>query len=1049
MNGLKQIAAFLLIWLTAFPVLAVVAEPPFLSVIQKEKQNQLIFAWMQPVDFTEEVQDNRYRLTFPVRLSSKIRSLEQIRAGLPEKWRQISFDEEGESLTFSVVLPPNGAVNAVKEGRIIRVSLTEGKQPVNTKTESAKTEKTVPSAPLPPSPPSTAKTVPAPLPATESVVSASPSSPVSAPTEAITSKEAPSVSSEEKSESEKQAENVSSQEEVIDDKEDISPMDEVELKRLDKSLPYQEEKPNVSLELHDKKAIAEQERQDRLSGFSYRAATLGFPWTRMTGCAAFRRDGYLWLVFDRLGDFDFSLERELYKDIILEMVQIPHSHATIYRMVLAQGYNPSLRREGFLWIVDFMYQPIRPRRPINLVLQRKTAFGPRIFVPLEEAPLVLPMIDPEVGDLMYIVPVFAKGAGIDKTRLFVDATFPQTAQGMLVLPNTEGTTVYTSSAGVEIRGPKGGMRFSPEDVLTFLSQTKTDSHPLAQVLDVSAWGVNNLGNYYTSLKKFQNDVLQAEPKDKSVPRLTLARYYFVNGMYPETLSTLRTLAGDDKKAAEAPGVIALRGASNFMMKRYEEAIEDFSHPVIQKDVASKFWKAAASAAISHTPGKYIQEIKDNMVVLQTYPQSIKTPLSLIALRSAVSAKDENGVQNFVEAAESSDNTPAQNDEIIYYRALWQEEKRVYSVAQEEMKFLSEGKNLYIRAIAGLERTRMEAKANIIKPKQRIEELERLSYAWRGGEFEYNVMTMLMKEFESQKNYVQVLYVLKDMRSRFGDTPDKEKIQKLMEEVFQKIYLSDNDNDISAVKAAALYEDFKELTPPGEKGAQIARKLADRLVTIDLLDRAAGLLEEQINQPVSDKEKGLLSTRLALVRLLNKEPQKALNALKISENKRFSDKLKKQRLYIQAKALADMKKIDEAAALLEEDNSDEAKSLLAEIFWQAQMWDKAADALKGLIKKPQPKVPLTQQEAQRILDWAAALRLAGRSKVVTRVRENFLPYMKETNLAQAFDFITKTPQQGLLDYHEVAKEVESAESFNSFAKEYTNRLKTEGLSETVR
>ena len=130
MNGLKQIAAFLLIWLTAFPVLAVVAEPPFLSVIQKEKQNQLIFAWMQPVDFTEEVQDNRYRLTFPVRLSSKIRSLEQIRAGLPEKWRQISFDEEGESLTFSVVLPPNGAVNAVKEGRIIRVSLTEGKQQI-------------------------------------------------------------------------------------------------------------------------------------------------------------------------------------------------------------------------------------------------------------------------------------------------------------------------------------------------------------------------------------------------------------------------------------------------------------------------------------------------------------------------------------------------------------------------------------------------------------------------------------------------------------------------------------------------------------------------------------------------------------------------------------------------------------------------------------------------------------------------------------------------------------------------------------------------------
>ena len=58
-------------------------------------------------------------------------------------------------------------------------------------------------------------------------------------------------------------------------------------------------------------------------------------------------------------------------------------------------------------------------------------------------------------------------------------------------------------------------------------------------------------------------------------------------------------------------------------------------------------------------------------------------------------------------------------------------------------------------------------------------------------------------------------------------------------------------------------------------------------------------------------------------------------------------------------------------------------------------------------------------------------------------------MKKTDLAQAFDFITKTPQQGLLDYRQVAQEVESAESFHTFAKEYTNMIKTQGLSEAVR
>mgnify|MGYP000637742268 FL=1 len=134
--------------------------------------------------------------------------------------------------------------------------------------------------------------------------------------------------------------------------------------------------------------------------------------------------------------------------------------------------------------------------------------------------------------------------------------------------------------------------------------------------------------------------------------------------------------------------------------------------------------------------------------------------------------------------------------------------------------------------------------------------------------------------------------------------------------------------------------------------------------------------------------------------------------------------------------------------LEGDDSEEGKRLLAEIYWQAQEWDKAADALKRLISRPQPGVPLSPLEAQRVLDWATALRLAGRAKVVIRLRENFLPYMKETALAEPFDFITQSPQSGMLDYRTISKEIESAENFQTFARDYIGRLKTQGLSGAV-
>ncbi len=999
MNRLKKIAAFIFVWLIAVRVCAAVFSVPHLAVVQREKEIRLQFFWDSAVDFSEKTDAGKYFLTFSSQSSVPAERLKQILTALPEQWRQMTLTQQGGRLIFSVVLPENGHVSARKDGRNVFVVLQEKKNVSVSPVASKKKLK-----------------------------------PVEKKQEKENSSSAVST--------EKQSEPL---QEIIDDA--------ALAKKFDTSkMPYTEAQTNISLNVSSPQIFGSKAEQVKLpepvdvSG--YRSASLSFPWTRMTAVAAFRRDGYVWIVFDRKGEFDFSLERELYKDIIHEMIQVPHSHATVFRLVTEKGYNPSLRREGLLWVVDLMYQPIRSRQSVDLILQRKTPFGARIFVPLDESPQVLPLIDPEVGDLMYIVPIFALGKGTPSPRSFVDANFLQTAQGMVIIPNVENLNVYSSTSGIEVRGPQGGMRFSSEDILSFLAKSKINSDPLSQILDVAAWTYNGSGDYLKDLKTLQDNVLKADKKDKDVQRLILARYYFANGMYPEALSIVRVIAADNPALAKLPGLIALRGAINFMMMRYDEAIKDLSSPLLKDDMASDYWRAATLAASSRTPELYLQAMKDNMAILQAYPYPIKTRLALAGLHAAVAGSDEFSIQNFMEAAYNSQNTPAENDEITFYHALWQETTGMYTMARTEMTQLAEGTNFYFRAMGGLEKVRMDTRANAITPQERIEELERLSYAWRGGEFEYNLMTMLVAAYQDQKNFSQVLHILKDMQIRFDGMPESKNIQKLMENIFQNIYLNENENVLSPVKAIALYEEFKDLTPAGEKGARIVRRLADRLVSIDLLEPAAALLDDQIRQPIGNKERGLISTRLALVRLLNKEPEEALKALKISENSSFSEKIQKQRLYIKAKALADLKKVDEAAKLLEEDNSEEAKMLRAEIFWQAQIWDKAADALKLLIAKPQPGVPLTQQEAQRVLDWAAALRLAGRPKVVMRLRENFMPYMEKTNLAQAFDFITKTPQQGLLDYRQVANEVESAESFHSFAKEYTNLIKTKGLSETV-
>ena len=969
--------------------------PLSLFAVQRPEHDQIVFVWNKKTPFSQKTENGAYEISFNTPLSADSVDLRQVMSVLPKEMQNWRFSSRNGKLSLNVPLPNGYAASAEERGRQVYLTLTrpaERPSVFQTKKKPAVAE-------------------PAPVERKEALKPP----PVSVP---LPAEDKPSV-----------------------------PEEGAE------APPYSAEQETVRLvNVSDPLGFSEKEKteEETLSSpaaSGYRSVTLSFSWPRMTGVAAFRRDGYLWVVFDRKSEFHFDTELELNKDIIHEMVQIPHSHATILRFVTAEGYNPSFRREGLLWILDLMYQPLRPRRNIELVLQRKTPFGPRIFIPLDEMPQVIPLIDPEVGDLIYIVPVFALGKGLPHSRSFVDASFLQTAQGIVVVPNIEDLNVYASTAGVEVRGPKGGMRFSSEDVLAYMAKSSVTKNPLAQILDVGVWG-GDAPNYAEALRMKQADVVSASENEKPLARLALARFYFANGMFPETLGVLRVLTADAPAYAKEPAVLALRGAANFMMMRYGEAMKDFASPELGGNNAVDFWRAATLAATSVTPERYLAPMKNNMGILQAYPQSVKTRLALAGLHSAVAGGDGFAVQNFMEAAFNPQNTNAENSEITFYHALWQENSGMYNQAVKEMTVLADGKDYYFRAMGGLEKIRMQTRMDELTPDQRIAELEKLMYAWRGDAFEYNLMTMLVAAYQDQKDYSKVLHLLKDMQIRFRDMPESKGIPPLMEDIFQRLYLNDDEELLSPVKAIALYNEFSDLTPSGEKGARIVRRLADRLVAIDLLEPAASLLEKEVVKPIGAKEKGLIYTRLALIRLLNKEPEKALKAVSESDKLPFSDKVAAQRKYIKAKALADSGKTGEAGALLEGDEAPEAKMLRAEIYWQAKDWGKAADAMKYLVSRPTPGVPLTPEEARRVLNWATALRLAGRAKVVIRLRENFLPYMKDTALAQPFDFITQAPQQGLMDYRTVSKEIEAAENFHSFAKDYIDILKTQGLSKAV-
>ncbi len=64
------------------------------------------------------------------------------------------------------------------------------------------------------------------------------------------------------------------------------------------------------------------------------------------------------------------------------------------------------------------------------------------------------------------------------------------------------------------------------------------------------------------------------------------------------------------------------------------------------------------------------------------------------------------------------------------------------------------------------------------------------------------------------------------------------IQQEAAKSFDTLFLAGKGDALPAIDALGLFYDFRELTPIGSaRGDEMIRKLAERLVSVDLLDRA--------------------------------------------------------------------------------------------------------------------------------------------------------------------------------------------------------------------
>ena len=779
-----------------------------------------------------------------------------------------------------------------------------------------------------------------------------------------------------------------------------------------------------------------------------RIASLSFAWNTPVNLAAFERNGKLWLIFDHLQQIDVEGLKKTAGELAQNILQFPHPLASLIQITPANGVKFSVRKEGLLWVLDLYTDelPPHPFKNLTIFTQYDSLKQPYLYIPTEFAGNVISIIDPEIGDIISTAPSSQPHLGISSFYHYPEFDILPTLQGLAFVINAPDIMLSRGNSGLTLRAQGRSLSITGNLDSLKRNQQMKDEQASSPAFNLQIPQKLMDMKFIDAVDQFKKDILAAPPSQKNQLRVELAKYYIYNGLGTNALYILNQIKRAKLPEADTDSFHALSGIANFLARRYPEAVKDFEYGNLPKLNEGIFWRTLAQSAYKYKESNNAV-IFAHISLIRDYPQPIKDQIALAATENALRTGDDLSVQNFIDILRSVPDRLRNLNPQINYLAAKKLELQGYprNAIKEYRNILHSNSNKY-SALSRYDNAVLSQNLNIMPLKEAIAELEKLRFAWSEKDFKLQLLHKLADLYLKDFDYYNALKTLNEAGSFAKEEEQKQAIANRMVTVFEDIFLSNQaDSKLSPVKALALYKDFKWLADMSSKKNAITQRLADRLVAVDLLNRASELLREVLNDPkLSAENRARIGARLAIINLFNEQPNQALEIL----NKTYSENLLPETLnprrVIRARAFAELGNTDKALALLEDNYSRTALLQKFQLYWNAGRWADAADAVKYLIEEPKPGQELSIEQINFILDWATTLKKAGKETVLVRLRNKFLPYFADTKYHSIFNILTNQLEKDKVDIKEINSIVNDVQTFTGYAKLYQESLQNSNL-----
>lgn len=773
---------------------------------------------------------------------------------------------------------------------------------------------------------------------------------------------------------------------------------------------------------------------------------LHFPWDRRVASAVFVRSNYLWVVFtESPKSYDWKTYQTYVQNMLGTPTTIKDGNYSIVRFPIMGTVYPKVtkKEKEFDWMVQLSTTPQRLTEAVRTITSSAPPLKPHLMIEVLEMAEPLMTRDPELGDELVIVPFYKPGLGNAPARRFIEFTLLQTAQGLAVQKVADDTRVALLRNGVKVTTPMG-MTLSSK-----LPQLEPDVNlaDAETLFPYDRWKSGDPKKVNEQIADLQQQISKAQGDNANRLRLRLAQLYLAEGLATEALGILHNIKVDAPQFYQHYRLAALSGAANFMMYRIREAAQDFAAPELEDLEEIELWKSVSNdlLGITDLPFNYLHY---DGTYISKYPPSFRQRLAIIAADLAINRQEYNDALKIFDSLNRDKQLGPIQKYVDYMIATISAETGQSKAAIEIWKKMSENyHDRFMRARAEFALTGLLLREGKIKRDEAIRRLDHLRIVWRGDNFELNLLSLLSNMYIDEKQYLPALRTWREIVNVFPNQPEATYTAQRMAETFAYLFNEGGADVMKPLDALTLYYEFRELTPIGEAGDRMIQNLADRLVQVDLLDRAAALLTHQVRYRLEKEERSRVGARLALIQLLNHQPKEALETLQITGYGNNPPDLRATRNHLAAQALNALGQFDQALGVLQGDSSPDAELLRMNIYWNKKDWPNViARGEQALGSRQDITSKLSNREMDVLMRLALAYVFEHDTVQLQYLRDYFTPLLPDGPKKEMFLFVTR--DNPTLDNHNFASLNQEVADVESFLQKYRNDLQENELSSVI-